>query len=234
MIRTHLVGLAFADTATGRSVMLSAVQDSIGLLLPPNQVLYPAAFNTLADVRLTCRRIGFETDVIFRANPGSPANWQLNPATSRLEVWHELLEFPEPQVTEHTGPDNIIDQTLRFEASARMGPGIAFTLGAPVNRATAAKVAKTIVREDGRVFLVESVAYPVIRNELDALPPMQAALPREANTRVALVKALPKLEALHAVRPLQRAAREQQLAFNAARGLAIDYSLLTGGCPGRS
>ena len=53
--RSTILGLAYTDYASGRSVMIAEVKDSIGAVLPPNQVIYQDAFagDCVGDVRLT-------------------------------------------------------------------------------------------------------------------------------------------------------------------------------------
>jgi len=45
VFRTSILGIYYFDAATGQSASVATVQDSIGELLPPNQVLYRDAFN---------------------------------------------------------------------------------------------------------------------------------------------------------------------------------------------
>jgi hypothetical protein len=98
VLRTHILGLYYFDAATGQSALIGAVQDSIGELFPPNQIIYHDAFDGIkADVRYTFTRAGFESDVILRERPLPPQVFGLNPANSRLEIWHEFLNPPRLQ-----------------------------------------------------------------------------------------------------------------------------------------
>src|SRR5262245_12719162 len=98
--RSHIIGLAYMDAASGRSTMFAEIKDCNGAVLPPNQVWYQDAFegDCVADVRMTYTKSGFEQDVILRDAPPSPAAYGLDPATTRLEVWTEFIEAPEAQV----------------------------------------------------------------------------------------------------------------------------------------
>ena len=70
VLQTHILGLYYFDAATGQSALLGAVHDSIGELLPPNQIIYHNAFGgCTGDVRFTFSRAGFESDVILLAAP---------------------------------------------------------------------------------------------------------------------------------------------------------------------
>jgi hypothetical protein len=75
--RSHVLGLAYTDSATGNSQLIAEVKDSIGELVAPNIVLYRDAFDGpfVADVRYTFSRHGFEQDLIIRETPPSPADY---------------------------------------------------------------------------------------------------------------------------------------------------------------
>src|SRR5262245_31579759 len=53
--RSHIIGLAYMDAASGRSTMFAEIKDCNGAVLPPNQVWYQDAFegDCVADVRMT-------------------------------------------------------------------------------------------------------------------------------------------------------------------------------------
>jgi hypothetical protein len=53
-MRSHILGLSYYDSATGKSVLIAEVKDCQGRILPPNQVIYDDAFTDIsADVRYT-------------------------------------------------------------------------------------------------------------------------------------------------------------------------------------
>ena len=55
------IGLAYFDGASGKRVTLTVVQDSTGVLYPPNQIVYPDAFSgggVKADYRVTYAKNG--------------------------------------------------------------------------------------------------------------------------------------------------------------------------------
>ena len=105
-LRSNILGLAYYDSSTGKSVVIAQIQDSQGQLIGDNQVLYPNAFDgaVSADVRYTYKRGSFEQDVILRSQPPSPAALHLNPATTTIEVMTEFINPPAATVKEH-GPD---------------------------------------------------------------------------------------------------------------------------------
>ena len=59
-MRSRVVGLAYTETDTGKSVFIAEVKDSQGVVLGRNQVLYLDAFAEVkADVRYTTTRSSF-------------------------------------------------------------------------------------------------------------------------------------------------------------------------------
>ena len=96
-LRSHILGLAYTDSASARNVLIAEIKDCVGEILPPNQVLYRDAFNDIkADVRYTYTRAGLEQDVLLHQAPPSPAIFGLDPATTRLEVYTEFTDPPQP------------------------------------------------------------------------------------------------------------------------------------------
>ncbi len=183
---SHVLGLIYTDYVSGRSVMIAEVKDSIGALTAPNQVTYPDAFegDCAADVRYTYTRAGFEQDIILRTAPPSPAEWGLDPETTRLEVFTEFLAIPEARATSVTlkreedeiarqsmkEPD-LIDQRLDF-GGLHIGQGQAFPLGTTPDPFDESSVptGKSLEVIDGRTILIEKVDYPAIREQLGHLP----------------------------------------------------------------
>src|SRR5439155_17311392 len=97
-LRSQIVGLAYTERDTGRSVFISELKDSVGQVVGPNQVVYPDAFQSIkADVRYTVTQSFFEQDVILREQIPSPAEMGMNPKTARLEVWTEFFDAPTPE-----------------------------------------------------------------------------------------------------------------------------------------
>ena len=102
--RAVLLGLALTDAESGKSELIAEPNDARGELVPPNEIWYRNAFTALgapvrADYRLRNSRAGVEADVILRSGIPSPVELGFNPSTTRLEIWTEFLEAPEPAVT---------------------------------------------------------------------------------------------------------------------------------------
>lgn len=141
--RSHILGLAYTDYVSGRSVLIAEVRDTIGAVLPPNQVIYQDAFagDCVADVRFTYTKAGFEQDIILLTSPPSPSEWNMNPDTTRLEVWTEFIEIPEgtmrpvvlkqendPVARQNMAEPDLIDHRLDFGVM-KFEEGQAFPLG---------------------------------------------------------------------------------------------------------
>jgi len=75
--------------------LIAELKDSLGLLYPPNQVIYTNAFTDVrADVRYTYTKAGFEQDVILREQPPSPEAYGFDPATTKLEFTRSFSILP--------------------------------------------------------------------------------------------------------------------------------------------
>src|SRR6266566_2024254 len=97
-LRSQIVGLAYTERDTGKSVFISELKDSVGQVVGRNQVVYPDAFDSIkADVRYTVTQCFFEQDIILREQLPAPEAMGLNPKTARLEVWTEFFDGPEPE-----------------------------------------------------------------------------------------------------------------------------------------
>lgn len=183
--RSHVLGLAYTDAATGNAAMIAEIKDSTGVLVAPNQIIYPDAFTDVkADVRFTYTTAGFEQDIILQEEPPSPAAYGLNPATTRLEVYTEFIEPPVPSkelivLKEESNPvtraamfePDLVDERLNFGAML-IGSGHAFPVadGAQPLPDDAVPTAKSWEQREGRNLLIEKVEYSSIQPHLLQLP----------------------------------------------------------------
>jgi len=166
-LRSHVLGLAVFDTATGRSELIAELKDSTGELYGSNTVIYPDAFDGVkADIRYFYRLGGFEQDIILLENPALPPGF--TEETTRLEIWTEFIDGNVPVITRR-GPAGFSDDSLDFGAM-RTGVGQAFPLVQTGGRKTSAPVAKRWINSNGRTFLIEGVRYPSVKPELEKLP----------------------------------------------------------------
>jgi|GEM_PF-759283 len=241
--RSNPLGIAYTDAGSGRSVMLAELQDCVGELIPPNQIIYRNAFDGLnADVLYIYRKDGLEQFVILRENPPPPAAYQMNEATVRLEAWTEFMDPPVParqenllrQETDPAARQAMIepdfrDQTLNWGALS-MGPGGAFPMANDLPGELdnpAAPVGKMWIQQPdtGRTFLIEQVEYPAIKAQLEFLPRV-SAVRRPGDNAAQMARAFPARPngAAATTRPMQMAQ-----AAGIGNGFVIDYSLLNAG-----
>lgn len=241
LLRSHVYGLALHNTATGEAVLAAEVQDSTGVLLASNQVLYPEALvsegKAVGDLRYTYTKSGLEQDVIVRTKPSiTPESQGWDPAVCRYEVWTEFVEAPQPIIqTELINSEEvaqgqtipILDDTLDF-GLMQIGQGRSFLLGQEdENLALITK--QWLSTTDERVFLVESVAVPSVAGALEALPevaPEGASLRSSSKARMQVMTELPrKAKTAANSRGTMRRLEGQDalLAFHSRGGVVLDY-----------
>ena len=246
LFRSHILGLAYTDAASGKSVLIANIKDTQGAI-SGNQVHYLDAFKEIkANVRYTYTKAGFEQDVILLEDLPSPADYGLDPLTARLEIFTEFLEPPQPASTEavlKSEPDqarrlamvdpDLRDETLEF-GFMRIGAGAAFSL--PEDQVALAKnpavqVGKEWTKLEGRNFLIEKVDYGSIRPHLERLP--QGAAVRKEQKKEGEVLPRPNvgLMARTFPAPPQAAAQGGKMEMASItppeRGFVLDYSLVS-------
>ena len=244
-LRSHVLGIAYSDAASGKSILVGGIRDSIGLV-NGNQVSYPDALDGTfrADVRYTYSISGFEQDIVLMEQPPSPSEYGLDPRTTRLEVWTEFVQPPVPNRIARTlkasppaskgaavtGP-GLTDETLSF-GSMMIGSGTAFPLengfvspsdGGPV------AVGKEWLNLEGRTFLIEKVDYSDIEGELSRLP--RAGLARKSRRAIGVpAQRHAMLAGLTAPPAVEVAEKRGRMEFTAHRaptsGYVVDYSIV--------
>src|SRR5216117_2121945 len=125
-LRSQIVGLAYTERDTGKSIFISELKDSVGQVVGRNQVVYPDAFQSInADVRYTVTQCCFEQDLILREQIPSPGELGVNPNTSRLEVWTEFFEGPQPEKAARgilrSNGDTDLDESMDFGGPSKPG-----------------------------------------------------------------------------------------------------------------
>ncbi|MBE7500183.1 MAG: hypothetical protein HS113_07715 [Verrucomicrobiales bacterium] len=189
-LRFRMVGLTWEDRQSGERFWLARPRDSVGVILPPNQVLYEDAFEeVLADIRYTYTSGALEQDVILRAPILPPEG--LDPESGLVQVVTEFLNPPTAEVltpgqgesegesgTENAnieGMAGLEDSWINFGAM-QITLGRAFALGesgAEVGTVDSAVVAKRWEAGTGVAELVESVEYQRMRPALERLGPRE-------------------------------------------------------------
>ena len=172
-LTSHVTGLSYFDAASGTNILIAAIKDCQGKILPPNQVLYEDAFQDLrASVRYTYTRGTFEQDVILLEAPQPPQNYGLSPATSRLVIMSEFIDAPQPvqQVSNSSDEAGTLlqDETLDF-GELQIGAGKGMLLGndGPQPEVRIWKQWATI---EGRQFLIEQVPAVELFKAIASLP----------------------------------------------------------------
>jgi hypothetical protein len=183
-LRGGVRAIQLTDVASGKNLVIGTVKKSVpGQLLPPNQLLFADAFDggIHADVLYIWKHNAFCQDVILKSRPNFPA--ALDPVTTRLEVVSEFVDPPEAAVDQQTvkvvgGPDLVDDAVIRLgtlsvilgRASLVDGQN-AVSLGTLNPADGDVPVLKRWQRiNDGRVFLIESVGWTELQDQLKQLP----------------------------------------------------------------
>lgn len=237
-LRSHVLGIYFYDWKTRQSVQLGTVKDSAGTLIGKNQVQYGSGFaGVKASVRYTFKKFGVSQDIVFQEQLPAPADSNLDPETTEVEVWTEFLNPPpaikRSRVDKQTGRE--IVSVLDF-GDMVIGQGTAFlgTSGAGVNSGNGAQelarrhrgipVKKEWISLEGRTFLIEAVPYRLIRTQLAALPQhASSSKPAARNVQLALGRsAPPRLEA----QPPTPRKMEVASVSTLAGGFLLDYEII--------
>ena len=94
------MGLSYADSSSGKNVLIAQVTNSLGELASDNSVLYPQAFDSIrAAIRITYTRSGIEQDVILYQQLPTPEQLGLDPASTKLQMWTEVINQATPQIS---------------------------------------------------------------------------------------------------------------------------------------
>ena len=224
-LRGNPLCLSYFDTASGKSVLIAQVKDSLGQLFPSGtDAIYPDAFTDFrCDILYENAVSGFEQLIVLREQPPSPTEWGLNPETTMFQVITEFLNPPTPQVST-IQIENDQDNYLDF-GTMQMGPGVAFALGNETNQV---RVMKHWAVLNGRNCLIEEVPFQAVVPQLSDLPPpvpesgSLGPSPGSPVHRLALDRELPsKRLVAKTSTPLRLASHPKAL-----KGFAMDYTLL--------
>ena len=218
-LRSSIIGLAYNDSSTGKSVLLGQIQDSQGELISANQVLYPNAFSGVnADIRYTYKRGSFEQDVILREQPATPESFGLNSQTTEIEVLTEFIDPPQASIVEHQSNNRDLPDDDIGWGAMRIGHGKAFDLGEKPNAKSRISVRRQYMNVQGRNILVEGVPLTKIQPSLSNLP-LQSSAATKLPALAAKTLVLPKTPMAQAkVQPMKLAS-----ASPSNKGFVLDY-----------
>jgi len=196
LVQSTPVAIVLYDPVDGSSSIVGTITNTAGVQTGEKEVTFENAFSGVcADVVFSVEKASFSQDIVFTGRI-DPADWGF-PADHpmRIEIWTELYQMPQPDVIKQplyieqnaairrqmADPD-MLDETIGFGEFV-LGHGAAYTVPSPLNPGgVAGLVAKQLLQTpDGRVFLVESVAYSTIAKGLQSLAD---CLPREGGANV--------------------------------------------------
>jgi hypothetical protein len=180
-LMSHVLGAGYFSPNTGKSVLLGQIKDSIGEVVPPNQVIYRDVFEgaVKADVLYTYTLAGLEQDIIWRSNLPEPAEFGLD-ETAKIEVYTEFINPPSPTkvgITVEPGKVQIgndiaaepVSEDVRLNfGTMEIGPGFAFDLDSEEEEPIS--VSKLWQKVDERQLLIESIPYAAAAARFQRLP----------------------------------------------------------------
>jgi hypothetical protein len=183
-LNSHVLGLCYYDWKNQREAQIAGIKSSIGTVTDKSHVLYGDAFDNIsADVRYTFKKSGLAQDVIFREQLPSPADFQMDPATTRVEVWTEFVHAPQAALRHQRQHANgqqhpeIID----FDG-VYLRQGAAFAIQ---NQNDKIPVNKDWQKINGRTFFIESLDYQALLPHTANLPAKQHAAVQKAADPIA-------------------------------------------------
>ncbi len=244
------IAIGLYDAASGQSVIVATLTNTTGALVDAQDVVYNRALVgggfSASVVYSLPDTASFHQDVVFTGfDPGfNPTNWgfaESSTNTLQIQIFTEFYNPPQPIMIERpiyieqnptvraamASPD-IIDYTLDF-GDYVFGPGRAYTASTNVDSSVGGvTVAKDFVTSDGRTFLIESVPYLWLANQLEALPPVVTNTsyyksPARAKKIKVAAASLPPLRNVKAA-AVQKVAPGKKVALvGKPHGVTIDY-----------
>jgi hypothetical protein len=233
---SHVLCLSYFEPSTGSNALIAELQNSIGQILLPNQVLYTNALSgdCSADILYRHTKAGLEQNIILRSQPPAPAEYGLQNATM-LEVWTEFVAAPSPAVlsTDANSSQNqsntspiMADQQLDFGVM-KIGPGEAFLIGDPAISRPRVRVLKQWVQIDNRTFLIEQVPLDSIASQLQQLPESAAIMkgPGVGGNQRRYASTARRLPLPHFNNETASKIQVATLDVNSKRGFLLDYNM---------
>ena len=251
-IRSTPVALALYDRASGASVIIGAITNSIGVLVSSNKVVFENAFHgpVAADLVYTIEKGTFEQDAVIRTRI-DPADYNFPRDTTCIQVLTEIFEAPVPEkirrplyveereaVRSKMATPDIVDEVLGWGEFV-LATGRAFSSefdNSPTN--AAASVSKEIRTIDNRRFIIESVEFSQVKSHIEALPAaalQEAALrkpakPGKSRTAYAAIpKPAAKVAKAEKLEKSKEPLRAKQMSSLKSKGVTIDFIATIGG-----
>ena len=184
---SHVVGLAYFDKASGDSVLLAEVSTNSapGVLTTDHDLVYPSCFVGIdGDIVYHLSRSSLGQDIRLRSTLPTPDSFQLDPATTELEVLTEFVQSDTPRIL--SGPqigspgapsgtlvgDDLGDREINF-GLFNIGMGHAFAASGGTNDPSdggGELVRKHWAQLSGRQVLIEALDFQKAAGWLDSLP----------------------------------------------------------------
>ena len=177
-----------------------------------------------ADILYTYTKAGLSQDIVLREAPLPPDAYGLNDASATLQVYTEFFTTVQPQATAVTNGNIVDDEILDF-GDMKMAVGQAFFVNGQDAPVSAGIVTKQWIQITNGTYLVESIPYSLISNQLQQLPHASNVKPgRGSVRRLAFLESNPSR--------FNGSAREQKpmklaRAETGQRRLKLDYELLS-------
>jgi hypothetical protein len=237
-LSSRIQGLAYVSG--GQTVMIGQLKSCEGELISDNQILFVNAFSGIsADVLYTYTGSSLEQDVILRTQLPPSSDFGLSGSGSpgvQLAVISEFLSPPQPKILPSPVDVSALNAAAGIEGDSTLPDvdviwptmairkGKAFILGSTGESIPVVKSWGNFGVED-RWFLIESSPLPLLKAQLDQLPPYTGSLmPRNHQSFKTLRTAMLSLP-----RPTRTAAVPRRMATamsDAALkgpGLVLDY-----------
>ena len=253
-IESTPVAIALYDAASGVSAIIANVTNSTGVLVNNQTVVYPDAFvGACADIVYSVDRGSFSQDVLLTGFL-NPADYGFPTNTTRIQIITELYDLPQPDVIvrplrvernqgirRNMATPDLVDNVLGFgELVFATGRASRMVSGALSSEPSTTVAKEIFTTSKGRKFLIESVVYADIWQQLASLPPCtgkpsQGAF-RQGKQPTALYAAIPSPGRATQAKapPRQRSSTLAMTDYPHRAGVVIDYVATIGGTLGSS
>ncbi len=232
IFRSNPLIVAFRDIATGETAPVGRLQDSIGELVAPNQIVFPNAMEGFkCAIRFTISKFGFEQELIVQ-EPLSCEEYGLKDSpTVRLELWSAFLESPELVNAQRGMAGSMEDVSLDF-GTLQIGNGKAFTVEGDSGEAPVAKSFGPI-ENDNRMFLVEAIAQEDLKPLMKSLKQVRLGKPDEKIKRLAKKVTKNRKDLLSDFRGYERSSTKLMASIQKSSralgpSMVLDYSTVNG------
>jgi hypothetical protein len=196
------IAIGLYDAVSGNSLVIGEITNSSGTLYGNDQVAFTNCFNGIsADVLFTLQKGSFSQDIVWEQNI-NPADYNFPTNTTWIQIFtaingpmpqeiaRPIYVESDPAIRAQMASPDFIDHTILF-GQLKFGPGHVFST-TTTNIFQGAPIAKAIENINGQSYLVESIEFPDIQQELEALPSRTAQLKRRGRHREEIANLSPR------------------------------------------